>query len=76
MRTARREGARDRDGADRAGSSGGHVGALAPPHVPENWNPKKAFQLESLLMAQGFWDAVREIGGGDAAMAVLAGSSH
>lgn len=48
-----------------AGSSGGHVGALAP-HVPENWNPKKAFQLESLLMAQGFWDAVREIGGGDA----------
>lgn len=48
-----------------AGSSGGHVGALAP-HVPENWNPKKAFQLESLLMAQAFWGAVRDIGGKDA----------
>jgi glycine/D-amino acid oxidase-like deaminating enzyme len=48
-----------------AGSSGGHVGALAP-HVPENWNPKKAFQLESLLMAQAFWESVRDIGGGDA----------
>ena len=33
-----------------AGSSGGLVGALSP-HVPEAWNPKKAFQLESLLMA-------------------------
>jgi glycine oxidase len=40
-----------------AGSSGGVVGALAP-HVPENWNDKKAFQLESLLMAQGWWQAV------------------
>jgi glycine/D-amino acid oxidase-like deaminating enzyme len=48
-----------------AGSSGGHVGALAP-HVPENWNPKKAFQLDSLLMAQEFWDDVRRIGGKDA----------
>ncbi len=37
-----------------AGSSGGVVGALAP-HVPENWNPKKAFQLESLLMARAYW---------------------
>lgn len=37
-----------------AGSSGGVVGALAP-HVPENWNPKKQFQLESLLMAAEFW---------------------
>ena len=37
-----------------AGSSGGLVGALAP-HVPENWNDKKAFQLESLLMAEAFW---------------------
>ena len=34
-----------------SGASGGLVGALAP-HVPENWNPKKAFQLESLLMAR------------------------
>ncbi|NEX45965.1 NAD(P)/FAD-dependent oxidoreductase [Pseudotabrizicola algicola] len=40
-----------------AGSSGGIVGALAP-HVPENWNEKKAFQLESLLMAEHFWAEV------------------
>ncbi len=45
-----------------AGSSGGIVGALAP-HVPENWNPKKAFQLESLLMAEGFWAHVEATGG-------------
>ena len=44
-----------------AGSSGGTVGALAP-HVPENWNPKKAFQLESLLMAQAFWAEVEAAG--------------
>ncbi|MDP5364989.1 MAG: FAD-dependent oxidoreductase, partial [Paracoccaceae bacterium] len=29
-----------------AGSSGGIVGALAP-HVPEQWNDKKAFQFDS-----------------------------
>ncbi|MGR3615143.1 MAG: NAD(P)/FAD-dependent oxidoreductase [Paracoccaceae bacterium] len=45
-----------------AGSSGGLVGALAP-HVPENWNPKKAFQLDSLLMAEDFWAAVQATGG-------------
>lgn len=45
-----------------AGSSGGLVGALAP-HVPENWNPKKQFQLESLLMAAAFWDQVEASGG-------------
>lgn len=45
-----------------AGSSGGIVGALAP-HVPENWNPKKAFQLESLLMAERFWGEVAAAGG-------------
>ncbi|MBJ6372295.1 NAD(P)/FAD-dependent oxidoreductase [Sedimentitalea arenosa] len=45
-----------------AGASGGLVGALAP-HVPENWNSKKAFQLDSLLMAQAFWDAVHDTGG-------------
>lgn len=45
-----------------AGSSGGLVGALAP-HVPENWNPKKQFQFESLLMAQSFWDEVERVGG-------------
>lgn len=43
------------------GSSGGIVGALAP-HVPENWNPKKAFQLESLLMAEHFWSEVATAG--------------
>lgn len=45
-----------------AGASGGIVGALAP-HVPENWNTKKAFQLESLLMAGGFWQDVEATGG-------------
>ncbi|WP_227270809.1 NAD(P)/FAD-dependent oxidoreductase [Roseobacter weihaiensis] len=45
-----------------AGSSGGLVGALAP-HVPENWNAKKAFQLDSLLMAETFWRGVAEISG-------------
>lgn len=45
-----------------AGASGGIVGALAP-HVPENWNPKKQFQLESLLMAEGFWRGVEDAGG-------------
>ena len=43
-----------------SGASGGLVGALAP-HVPENWNPKKAFQLESLLMAEAFWGGVSDV---------------
>ncbi|HQU66777.1 MAG TPA: FAD-binding oxidoreductase [Albidovulum sp.] len=47
-----------------AGSSGGIVGALAP-HVPEQWNPKKQFQLESLLMAPAFWAGVAAAGGVD-----------
>ncbi|MDH2326706.1 FAD-dependent oxidoreductase [Cereibacter sp. SYSU M97828] len=47
-----------------AGASGGIVGAMAP-HVPENWNPKKAFQLESLLMAEAFWAGVQAAGGAD-----------
>ncbi|MCK0150229.1 FAD-binding oxidoreductase [Marivita sp. S6314] len=51
-----------------SGSSGGLVGALAP-HVPENWNDKKAFQLESLLMAEAFWAEVQEAGGLDAGYA-------
>ena len=51
-----------------AGSSGGIVGALAP-HVPENWNAKKAFQRDSLLMAEGFWQAVEQAGGGNAGYA-------
>ena len=45
-----------------SGASGGIVGALAP-HVPENWNPKKAFQLESLLMADHWWANVEAAGG-------------
>ncbi|GFE48947.1 oxidoreductase [Roseobacter cerasinus] len=47
-----------------AGSSGGLVGALAP-HVPENWNVKKAFQLRSLLRAPAFWGDVAAAGGRD-----------
>ena len=47
-----------------AGSSGGLVGALAP-HVPENWNEKKAFQLASLAMAETFWAEVAATGGRD-----------
>ncbi len=45
-----------------AGASGGIVGALAP-HVPENWNPKKAFQLASLLMAPDWWAGIAAAGG-------------
>jgi glycine oxidase len=45
-----------------AGASGGVVGALAP-HVPENWNAKKGFQFESLLMADPFWAEVEQVGG-------------
>lgn len=45
-----------------AGSSGGVVGALAP-HTPENWNPKKAFQFESLLRADTFWQGVEAVSG-------------
>ncbi|MFG5382922.1 NAD(P)/FAD-dependent oxidoreductase [Yoonia sp. R2-816] len=47
-----------------AGASGGLVGALAP-HVPENWNAKKAFQFESLIMAEGFWAGVEALTGAD-----------
>jgi len=45
-----------------SGASGGVVGALAP-HVPENWNDKKAFQFESLMMAAEFWAGVQAAGG-------------
>ncbi len=51
-------------GGPGAGASGGVVGALAP-HVPERWNAKKAFQLESLLAAEAFWAEVAAAGGGD-----------
>jgi len=42
-----------------SGASGGIVGALAP-HVPEQWNSKKAFQLDSLLMQADFWAQVTQ----------------
>ena len=45
-----------------AGASGGLVGALAP-HVPENWNDKKAFQFDSLIMAEPFWAEVAALTG-------------
>lgn len=45
-----------------AGASGGLVGALSP-HTPEQWNPKKQFQLDSLLMAPAFWADVETASG-------------
>ena len=45
-----------------SGASGGLVGALSP-HVPEQWNEKKAFQLESLLAARSFWPDVERVSG-------------
>ncbi len=45
-----------------AGSSGGPVGALSP-HVPEAWNAKKAFQLDSLLLAADWWTEVDSASG-------------
>ncbi|MCK8463949.1 FAD-binding oxidoreductase [Aliiroseovarius sp. S1339] len=45
-----------------AGSSGGLVGALAP-HVPEHWNAKKAFQFDSLIMAEDYWREVEAASG-------------
>ena len=49
-------------GGPGAGASGGVVGALAP-HVPENWNDKKAFQFDSLIMAEAFWRDVQTVSG-------------
>tara|TARA_B000000475_G_scaffold232949_1_gene199399 strand:- start:473 stop:1498 length:1026 start_codon:yes stop_codon:yes gene_type:complete len=37
-----------------AGSSGSPVGALSP-HTPDNWNVKKKFQLDSLMMSKKYW---------------------
>ncbi|WP_092812620.1 NAD(P)/FAD-dependent oxidoreductase [Roseivivax marinus] len=68
-----RRGARVRvvdPGGVGAGSSGGIVGALAP-HVPEQWNEKKAFQLDSLLMAEALWRDVAGTGGVDTGYARL-----
>ena len=48
--------------APAAGASGGPLGALAP-HVPDNWNEKKEFQLRSLLIAETFWREVGQVSG-------------
>jgi glycine oxidase len=53
-----------------AGSSGGIVGALAP-HMPENWNAKKAFQFEALRAADAFWQDVAQLSGHDPGYARL-----
>ena len=45
-----------------AGASGGLVGALAP-HTPERWNAKKAFQFESLILAERFWAEIENVSG-------------
>ncbi|MFN3970016.1 MAG: NAD(P)/FAD-dependent oxidoreductase [Gemmobacter sp.] len=50
---------RDRIGA---GASGGVVGALMP-HAPGGWTPAKAFQLESLLMAEVWWAKIAAASG-------------
>lgn len=47
-----------------AGASGGIVGALAP-HVPENWNAKKAMQFKALDKAEALWAEISEVGGKD-----------
>lgn len=47
-----------------AGPSGGTVGALAP-HAPGAWNPKKQTQLDALIAAESWWQAVRDAGGAD-----------
>ena len=47
-----------------AGASGGPVGSLSP-HSPDNWNPKKQFQFESLDMAEEWWSGLAEVSGID-----------
>lgn len=44
------------------GASGGIVGALAP-HMPEKWNPKKAFQRDALLSITEYWQAIADEAG-------------
>ena len=39
------------------GSSGSLVGALSP-HTPDNWNTKKQFQFDSLMMSKKYWTNV------------------
>ncbi|NNE80041.1 MAG: FAD-binding oxidoreductase [Silicimonas sp.] len=49
-------------GGPGAGASGGVVGALQP-HTPDPWNPKKQFQLDSLLMAEALWSKIDAVSG-------------
>lgn len=44
------------------GASGGLVGALSP-HVPEDWNRRKQFQLGALLGAAAHWAEVEALSG-------------
>ncbi len=44
------------------GASGGLVGALSP-HVPEDWNPRKQFQLEALVSGAAHWAEVERLSG-------------
>ncbi|MEE9453287.1 MAG: FAD-dependent oxidoreductase [Paracoccaceae bacterium] len=45
-----------------AGASGGLMGAMSP-NVPETWSPKKQFQLDALLGAPAYWQAVETASG-------------
>lgn len=45
-----------------SGASGGPVGALSP-HVPEQWNDKKAYQLKALLAAEPYWQEIAALSG-------------
>lgn len=42
------------------GASGGLVGALSP-HVPEDWNVRKQFQLGALVSAADYWAKVEAL---------------
>jgi len=42
------------------GASGGLVGALSP-HVPEDWNPRKQFQLGALVSGAAHWAEVERL---------------
>ncbi len=44
------------------GASGGLVGALSP-HVPEDWNIRKQFQLGALVSAEKHWAEVEALSG-------------
>ena len=44
------------------GASGGLVGALSP-HVPEDWNIRKQFQLGALVSAAAHWAEVESLSG-------------